>query len=132
MLPEAPEGILYDGSAPLDASAGKTVTAGHVDYAPGALTDRGGELSPWGHMHEANACDPVYLTAQDGTLHIFVITDKYTVPQEDLEAAGVFETTGDRALVMVTCSGESVPDAGEDFQFRYDHNLVLEAEEVLA
>ncbi|MDY3049075.1 MAG: hypothetical protein SOR40_04805 [Rothia sp. (in: high G+C Gram-positive bacteria)] len=36
-------------NSPLGSTGyGPAITAGHIDYAPGALTPEGGELSPWG------------------------------------------------------------------------------------
>lgn len=129
-LPAAPEGILYSKSQPLGAAHGNTVTAGHVDYGPGGLSDRGGELSPWGSLHAVSPCDDVYATDSQGRAHHYRITDKFTVPQEELDVSGTFSTTGDAHLVMVTCSGESVDEAGGPMQFHYDHNLVIMAQEV--
>lgn len=131
-LPAAPEGMLYTDSAPLGAAEGKTVTAGHVDYAPNALSQQGGELSPWGHLHEVESCDSVYVADEDGQIREYAITDKYVVGKNELEDSEVFIETGEHKLVMVTCSGESVADAGQGFQFSYDHNLVVEASEVPA
>lgn len=131
-LPAAPKGIIYTDSAPLGADEGKTVTAGHVDYAPNVLSRQGGELSPWGYLHEVESCDSVYVSDEDGQIREYTITDKYVVGKDELEDSGVFAETGEHKLVMVTCSGESATDAGQDFQFSYDHNLVVEASEVLA
>lgn len=131
-LPAAPDGIFYDRSQPLGSGNGNSVTAGHVDYGPGALSTRGGELSPWGHLHAVSACDDVFATDPQGRTHHYRVTDKFTVPQKELDASGIFSTTGDARLVMVTCSGESVEDAGGPLQFHYDHNLVVMAQEVTA
>ncbi|MBD2766248.1 class F sortase [Kocuria sp. cx-455] len=131
-LPEAPKGILYSKSQPLGAAHGNTVTAGHVDYGPGGLSDRGGELSPWGSLHAVSPCDDVYATDAQGRAHHYRVTDKFTVPQKELDVSGIFSTTGAAHLVMVTCSGESVDEAGGPMQFHYDHNLVVMAQEVTA
>lgn len=127
-LPNAPAGIIYGSDAPLDASAGTSLLAGHVDHGPGDLSRQGGELSPFGHLHEVAPCSHVYVTATDNTVHEFVITDLYTVGQDQLPSEpGVFDTTGKRQLVMVTCSGPTVNDAGGNFQFNYQSNLVVKA-----
>lgn len=131
-LPAAPNGMIYEGSPDLGSDEGKTVTAGHVDYAPGVRSGQGGELSPWGRMHEADPCQRVYAADEKGEVHEFVVTDKFVVGKQDLENSGVFTESGDHKMVMVTCSGESVEDAGEEFQFDYSHNLVIEAVEVKA
>lgn len=125
VLPEAPEGIFYTESAAVGSDAGNTVVAGHVDYADG-------ELSPWGHLHQVQQCAVVYAADQEGEVTTYQVTDLYTVPQDELEAAGVFATDGEAHLVLVTCSGPSVEDAGPQFAFGYENNLVVEATEVVA
>ena len=131
-LPAAPEGIFYTGSTPLSGEQGHSVVAGHVDYAPGVLSDQGGELSPWGQLHKTKPCDVVQAADGEGEVTTFQVTDLYTVPKDELEASGAFSTTGDHDLLLVTCSGPSVQDAGAEFQFTYAHNLVVEAVEVEA
>ncbi|WP_085528385.1 class F sortase [Kocuria massiliensis] len=127
-LPDAPAGIVYGPAAPLDASTGTTLLAGHVDHGPGDLSRKGGELSPWGHLHELNPCAHVYATGPGGDVHEFVVTDLYTVDQDKLtDETELFEATGKRQLAMVTCSGPTVNDAGGAFQFNYQSNLVVKA-----
>jgi hypothetical protein len=127
-LPDAPAGIVYGPAAPLDASTGTTLLAGHVDHGPGDLSPKGGELSPWGHLHELSPCAHVYATGPGGDTHEFVVTDLYTVDQDKLtEETDLFDATGTRQLAMVTCSGPTVNDAGGAFQFNYQSNLVVKA-----
>lgn len=129
-LPDAPDGMIDTQSAPLGASEGHTVTAGHVDYAPGVLSEQGGELSPWGHAHELQACDSVFASDENGNVYHYQVTDKFVVDQNELENSGTFDQDGPHSLVMVTCSGKSVEDAGREFQFNYEHNLIIIAEQV--
>ncbi|MCP3425839.1 sortase [Rothia sp. AR01] len=129
-LPDAPDGIYYSPSMPVGHDQGATVLAGHVDYAPGALSDQGGELSPWGHLHEASACNVVYASDQDGQTHAYQVTDLYTVDQDHLPEDELFRASGDPALYLITCSGPSVQDAGGQFQFGYEHNLIIKAEPI--
>ncbi|MBG6184741.1 LPXTG-site transpeptidase (sortase) family protein [Arthrobacter sp. CAN_A214] len=119
-LPDAPEVVHYEGSALLGFEQGKTVIAGHVDYVAG-------KLSPFGQLHTIAPCDHIYVTDAEGQAHEYVLTDMYTVPQEQVEDAGIYTMTGDPALVLVTCSGPSVSDAGGNELFNYRYNLVLEA-----
>ena len=119
-LPDAPEVVRYQDSALLGADEGKTVVAGHVDYAAG-------KLSPFGQLHTISPCEHIYVTDTEGQAHEYVLTDIYTVPQEQIEDTGIYTMTGDPALVLVTCSGPSVTDAGGDELFNYRYNLVLEA-----
>lgn len=126
-LPDAPQAVRFEHSAPLGTDQGKTVIAGHVDYAPDLPNIGAAKLSPFGQLHTAGACDHVYVTDADGGQHEYVLTDMYTVPQDEIEAAGIYTTTGDPALVLVTCSGPSVSDADGDDLFAYRYNLILEA-----
>lgn len=135
-LPDAPEGIRYQPSMPLDATRGATVLAGHVDYAPGALTPEGGELSPWGHLHEVKPCQRLDIADETGTTHSYVITGLTSVSQDELTSNDstasqwtkkLFRADGPRTLYLVTCSGPSVADAGGTFQFHYANNLIVTA-----
>lgn len=126
-LPDAPNTVHYDHSAPIGATHGKTIIAGHVDYAPGTRSARGGELSPFGKLHTVQPCTHVFAGDDDGPTHEYVVTDLYTAPQQQIEDTGIYATTGKPALVLVTCSGPSVGEIGTDIGFTYSHNLIVEA-----
>lgn len=131
-LPDAPNVAWYQGSAPIGSSAGKSVVAGHVDFAPGAKSATGGELSPFGHLHEIDPCQHITATDADGDPHEYAATSMYTVKQEDIESSGIYTTDGDPKLELITCSGKSIDDAGGANQFNYQYNLVVEATPVEA
>lgn len=120
-LPDAPAAAWYSASAPIGAGAGHTVVAGHVDH-----TDND-DLSPFGHLHEIQPCSRIAATDQQGKTQQYVVTSKYTQPQQDLESTGIFSTDGKPELALVTCSGPSVADVGEGFRFHYKYNLIVEA-----
>lgn len=135
-LPDAPDGIRYQPSMPLEATRGATVLAGHVDHAPGDLSAAGGELSPWGHLHEVKPCQRIDVADETGTTRSYVVTGLTSVPQEELTPANggasewskkLFRADGPRTLYLVTCSGPSVADAGGTFQFNYANNLIVTA-----
>lgn len=126
-LPDAPATVRYDPSAPLGSHQGKTVIAGHVDYSPGARSAAGGELSPFGHLHQTRPCEHITATDDAGHPHTYAVTDLYTVPQEEIESTGIFTRSGPSGLVLVTCSGPSVGDTGTTIGFSYRYNLVVEA-----
>lgn len=126
-LPDAPQVVQFDESVALGSEQGKTVIAGHVDYTPNPLDLGATKLSPFGQLHTASPCDHIYAADADGVQHEYVLTDMYTVPQEQIEETGIYATTGAPALVLVTCSGPSVSDARGDDLFAYRYNLVLEA-----
>lgn len=125
-LPDAPQAVRFDQSAPIGAQQGKTVIAGHVDYAPEG-NETTGKLSPFGQLHTAGPCDHIYAADAQGQQGEYVLTDMYTVAQAQIEATGIYTTEGNPALVLVTCSGPSVSDAGGDDLFAYRYNLILEA-----
>lgn len=129
-LPPAPATVRYRESAKIGASRGKTIIAGHVDHGPGVLSAQGGELSPFGHLHTVEPCSHVYVSGPDARTHEYVVTDMYTVPQEQIEDTGIYSTRGKPELVMVTCSGPSVGDTGSRAGFVYRYNLVVEAQPV--
>ncbi|MDN5606356.1 MAG: class F sortase [Kocuria sp.] len=120
-LPDAPAAAWYSASALIGSDAGHTVVAGHVDH-----TDND-ELSPFGHLHEIQPCSHIAATDEQGRTQQYVVTSKYTQPQQDLESTGIFSTEGDPKLALVTCSGPSVADAGGSFRFHYKYNLIVEA-----
>lgn len=126
-LPEAPQVVRFDASAPLGSPQGKTVIAGHVDYTPAPGDSGTNKLSPFGQLHTASPCDHIYAADAEGKQREYVLTDMYTVPQDQIEAAGIYTTTGAPKLVLVTCSGPAVKDAQGDDLFAYRYNLILEA-----
>lgn len=137
-IPDAPKGTIYSQDAQLGDTQGAIFQAGHVDYAPGALSDQGGELSPWGYLHKVKPCTRVYQFDENGTMYEFVITDLYTVGQNDLASQEeMFRLEGDLALYMVTCSGATVDNTGgsentDRIGFNFEYNLVVKAVPVSA
>lgn len=119
-LPAAPDGIIWRDGAELEDSTGAVLTAGHVD-------DDEGRLSPWGSLHRLQPCDRVYVAGESGRVHEFAVTDLYTTPQREPPVEDVFRRKGPKRLVMITCSGPTVRDAGGPFRFRYQHNLIVQA-----
>lgn len=130
VLPDAPGGVRYGPSMPVGSGQGATVLAGHVDYGPGVLSVNGGELSPWGHLHDASPCDAMVVTDMKGKAHQYRVTAMYTRDQDQLPKSELFRSTGSPAVYLVTCSGPSTQDAGGKFQFNYKYNLIIKAEPV--
>lgn len=133
VFPAAPAGIWWSQSAPFaSTNQGATVTAGHVDHAPGAISPEGGELSAfWGNLHrtEVDECTHIFVTDFELNHHEYVITDKYTIRQEDL--ANNTEALTHQGLTLITCSGKTLEDVGgKENQFNYENNLSIEAEKI--
>lgn len=126
-LPNAPQAAWFDQSSPLGSTTGHSVIAGHVDYAPGALSEKGGELSPIGkNLHQLQPCTHLYVTGNSGKTEEVVLTSLYRVEQEKIEQTGIYTTTGPRRIDLVTCAGESLEAVGGSNQFHYRYNLVAE------
>ncbi len=127
-FPEAPDGMWWEQSAPIGSSGfGPAITAGHVDYAPGALSPEGGELSPWGNLHTIDECTHVFATDAQGVSSEYVITSKYTVAQDDIASTGILDPAHPSNLILITCSGRTLEEVGAEHQFTYEYNLILEA-----
>lgn len=124
-LPEAPRGARYTESAPIGSADDNTIIAGHVDYAPGAKTADGGELSElFGQLHTLHECDHLYAADESGQVHEYVLTDLYTHPQEDISSTGIYDAGSPAGIDLVTCSGPALEDVGGKNQFRYNDNLM--------
>lgn len=144
------DGIIYSPSQAVGSSEGVSLLVGHVDYEPGALSSKGGELTAWGHLNELEACSLLYTTTQDGQVIASQVVSIIVAPQfdPDLEARAsaspddtdlaaalyeqqaiekrLFTAVGDSKITLLTCSGPSVEDVGGSFQFRYANNLIIE------
>lgn len=132
VFPAAPAGIWWSQSAPFASNnQGATVTAGHVDHAPGEISPEGGELSAfWGNLHraEVDECTHIFVTDFELNHHEYVITDKYTIRQENL--ANNTQALTHQGLTLITCSGKTLEDVGKENQFNYENNLSIEAEKI--
>lgn len=128
VAPDAPEGIIFEPGAQVGDTEGAILLAGHVDYAPGALSANGGEYSPWAQLHRFDSCDHIYVTNSEGLIEEYVVVSVYT---EDQDIVAVdqeyFRNTGQKTLYLVTCSGKSVGNTGGVFQFNYKDNLIVKA-----
>ncbi|GAA1348062.1 class F sortase [Falsarthrobacter nasiphocae] len=119
-LPDPPQGVLLSDGPGVYSAAGAAVMAGHVDDAQGRLT-------PWGALHRLEPCNRIYARDSHGGTREFVVTDLYTVGQRDILKEDIYRILGPKELVLVTCSGPTVGEAGSPFAFRYEHNLIVRA-----
>lgn len=93
----------WDGSAPIDASDGSILVAGHVDDAQqgaGALYD----------LHAVQPGDAVYLT-KNGVETRWKVVALQSVVKEQLPDRVFSGESGPRELHLVTCGGPIVADA---------------------
>lgn len=123
--------MIYEGSPDLGSDEGKTVTAGHVDYAPGVRSGQGASCLPGAGCTKwipASASTPLTKRARftSSLSRISSWSESKTLRTAAFSPSrGPQDGHGD-------VFGESVEDAGEEFQFDYSHNLVIEAVEVKA
>ncbi|MFK4298115.1 hypothetical protein ABH924_003276 [Arthrobacter sp. GAS37] len=90
----------YDQSAPMDATEGSTVIAGHVN------TDSGGK-GPLGGLADLQKGAPVTITDAAGTVHVFKVVALETVPKDKLDPRW-FTRKDERQVVLITCGGQVV------------------------
>lgn len=115
-LPDPNLAAVYQDSAPLNASAGATVIAGHVNYPDASW-------APMATITRLHAGDLIKVSDSTGTIHNFSVTSLQLYPQQNLPAE-LFTTTGDRVLHLVTCGG---PLDTVNGQPAFTHNIVVTA-----
>lgn len=103
------------GSAPMGATVGTTLIAGHVDSA-----EQG--LGVFAELRRLDSGDPVTVVDGLGATHRFVVTDIEEVAKVDLPEE-LFDTAGPRRVALVTCSGPF-----DERTRRYQDNLIVWAE----
>lgn len=130
-LPASPQGIIYSPAQPIGVSEGASIFAGHVDYAPGQLSEAGGEPTAWKHIDAVPACTDIFVANEVGEVYQYQSVSLDTYKQSDLPEEKMFRADGSANAYWVTCSGPEVGDFGGELQFGYEDNLVLETELVL-
>lgn len=103
------------GSAPMGATAGTTLVAGHVDSA-----EQG--LGVFARLAEVAPGDELTVVDGLGAEHRFVVSGNQQVGKAALPVE-LFDTTGPRRLALVTCTGDFDEQARS-----YADNLVVWAE----
>jgi Sortase domain len=105
------------GSAPMGASRGTTLIAGHVDSAVAGL-------GVFAQLKDMGAGDRITVVDGLGNPWRFEVTDTAQVTKSKLPAE-LFDTEGERRLALITCGGPF------DEQLRsYEDNLIVWAEPV--
>lgn len=100
------------GSAP--GLPGATVLAAHVSW--------NGALGPFHRLGDAEVGDRVEVTAGDGSVRVYQVTERTMYVKDGLPADRIWTTTGDETLVLITCGGQFNPSI-----HRYRHNIVVYA-----
>lgn len=108
-----PEGVMslpvsnlaghYSPAAPIGATEGSTVIAGHVNYGDGSI-------APMGLLAGIQKGAPIFITDAAGTVHRYQAVDAQLIGKHALPET-FFTTTGNPQLVLLTCGGEIAPDA---------------------
>lgn len=100
------------GSSP--GLPGATVLAAHVSWND--------SIGPFHRLGDAEIGDRVEVTAADGSVRVYQVTERTMYVKDGLPADRIWRTTGDESLVLITCGGDFNPDIR-----RYRHNIVVYA-----
>ncbi|WP_165788337.1 class F sortase [Arthrobacter glacialis] len=93
----------YSPAAPIGATEGSTVIAGHVNYADGSI-------APMGLLAGIQKGAPIFITDAAGTVHRYQAVDAQLIGKHALPET-FFTTTGNPQLVLLTCGGDIASDA---------------------
>jgi len=118
-LPDDPTvlGWYRYGSAPGD-DQGSAVLAGHVDSIEFGV-------GPLNQLANVAVDDVMTVAGPDGTPLDYRVTDVQRIPQAVLPTDDIFREDGPHQLVVITCGGRYLPDAGG-----YEDNIVVTAQPV--
>lgn len=112
-VPDATEiGWWQHGSSP--GLPGATVLAAHVSWND--------TLGPFFRLGDAEIGDRIEVTAGDGSVRGYEVTERTMYVKDGLPADRIWTTTGDETLVLITCGGDFNPSIR-----RYRHNIVVYA-----
>lgn len=100
------------GSAPMGVAAGTTLVAGHVDSAEEGL-------GVFARLRDLSEGDEVTVLDGLGASYRFQVSGTVEVGKAELPAE-LFDTTGERRLALVTCSGPFDSEARS-----YRNNLIV-------
>lgn len=103
----------YGGGGQLGARTGTLLLAGHVNYV-------GQGWGAFGHLADLERGAAAFTTDATGALQAWRVTAVTAMPQADLPQ-GIFDASGPRRLVLVTCGGTLEPD------HLYNDNVVVYA-----
>lgn len=98
-IPDSPTVSAFTRSAALGASEGSTLIAGHVNLPDGS------GYSPMSSIVKLKAGDLVATTGPTGSREEWKVTGSRIVSRDGL-TPDMWQTTGPRQLVLVTCAGE--------------------------
>lgn len=114
-LPVQPSGLRDDGQMQVPPHAG---TAGwyRLGVAPGARTGTAviaahvdsvasAGLGPFSRLGDVAVGDEVVVTADDGVVHRYAVTDVLALPKTEVRWSEVFTDDGRHRLALVTCGG---------------------------
>jgi LPXTG-site transpeptidase (sortase) family protein len=113
-IPGAVEAGWYRFGPRPGAPTGSAVLAGHVDHkkTPGVFLE----------LRRLDVGAEVSVVDDGGTVHRFVVTERFQVDKDELPAADLFRRDGDPVLTLITCGG-----AFDRRARSYEDNIVIRA-----
>jgi hypothetical protein len=116
-VPRADEAGWWSPGIRPGSDHGSSVVAAHVDYdgRPGVFHE----------LQRLEAGSEVMITDDSGTVHRFVVRERFQVVKDALPRGELFRTGGPPVLTLITCGGEFDRSRGH-----YDDNIVIRAEPV--
>jgi hypothetical protein len=113
-IPGAQEAGWYSPGRRPGAATGSAVIAAHIDY--------GGRVGVFFRLPELQVGAEISVQDDEGTVHRFVVTERFQVGKADLPVEELFRTGGGPTLTLITCGGAFDPD-----ERRYRDNIVVRA-----
>ncbi|WP_139318599.1 class F sortase [Kocuria sp. CNJ-770] len=107
----------YEESAPIGATQGNAVLAGHVDHPADAPA--------LGTLYTAQPGQKLWVSDGAGAVHSYTVVAVREPSPRSALPQDVFELTGEPGLSLITCSGDYVrPDGSPTWS--YTNNLVVD------
>lgn len=114
VLPKASQVTQWDEGSTVNSTEGVMLIAGHVSYNgdKGSLYD----------LHLVNVGEMAFVTDSEGNRQAFQMQSRDVIQKTDLPDY-IFEQTGDKRLILVTCGGKVVKQSNGSY--RYDSNVIV-------
>jgi sortase (surface protein transpeptidase) len=98
-IPADPHNVGWYGPGSAPGQHGNAVIDGHLDWY-------GMPQGPFYRLNALQAGDEIDIKALDGTSYVFKAAGKASTVPYDSRPSGLFRTTGDPSLTLITCGGD--------------------------